>query len=139
MSSSARREEAAKSGVYKTGDKVEVLSSEEGFSDAWATATVVSQQKNGWLVEYSKFVDGNGQLLREKARQPPPPPPSACLALPAALAPRRPGGNGAAAGWRVSSPHEAPRVRDFGRGPVTWAVGGGPARSAASRAAPRAR
>lgn len=55
-------------GCYTLGDKVEVLSSEEGFSDAWATATVVGQSKAGWQVEYNKFVDSDGKSLREKAR-----------------------------------------------------------------------
>ena len=55
-------------GRYLAGDKVEVLSSEEGFSDAWATATVVSKSAAGYLVEYSKFVDGDGKPLREKVR-----------------------------------------------------------------------
>lgn len=65
---------AGKTGSFSGGDKVEVLSSEEGFSDAWATATCVGQAKgNNWLVEYSKFVDGDGKLLREKVRHRPPP------------------------------------------------------------------
>ena len=55
-------------GVFSPGERVEVLSSEEGFSDAWATATVVSQSKGALLVEYSKFVDGDGKQLREKVR-----------------------------------------------------------------------
>ena len=38
----------------------------QGFSDAWATATVVSAGKDGCYVEYSKFVDGSGKQLREK-------------------------------------------------------------------------
>ena len=50
------------------GDKVEVLSSEEGFSDAWATATVISKSSAGYLVEYNKFVDGDGKNLKEKVR-----------------------------------------------------------------------
>ena len=53
---------------FTTGDKVEVLSSEEGFSDAWATATIVAHAKGSWLVEYNKFVDGDGKSLREKVR-----------------------------------------------------------------------
>ena len=57
----------AKGGVFSTGDRVEVLSSEDGFSDAWATAVCVSQSKGSWLVEYSKFVDADGKSLREKA------------------------------------------------------------------------
>ena len=44
-------------GKFATDDKVEVLSSEEGFSDAWAAASVVSTSKTGVLVEYTKFVD----------------------------------------------------------------------------------
>ena len=55
-------------GVFASGDKVEVLSSEDGFSDAWATATVVSQKKGMMEVEYSKFVDSDGKQLREKVR-----------------------------------------------------------------------
>lgn len=53
---------------FSVGDKVEVLSSEDGFSDAWATATLASQSKGDWLVEYSKFVDADGKLLREKVK-----------------------------------------------------------------------
>ena len=53
---------------FASGDKVEVLSSEEGFSDAWATATIVKAEKGLWLVEYSKFVDGDGKALRETVR-----------------------------------------------------------------------
>ena len=55
-------------GNFSAGDKVEVLSSEEGFSDAWAQATVAGQCKGGWQVEYSKFVGEDGKLLREKVR-----------------------------------------------------------------------
>ena len=55
-------------GVFSAGDRVEVLSSEEGFSDAWAAANVISQHKGGLTVEYSKFVDADGTLLREKVR-----------------------------------------------------------------------
>eukprot|EP00965_Chrysotila_dentata_P260847 6214053-Pleurochrysis_carterae.AAC.8 len=52
---------------FGTSDRVEVLSREEGFVDAWATASIVSATKEGrWLVEYAKFVDANGKLLREK-------------------------------------------------------------------------
>lgn len=51
---------------YKTGDRVEVLSSEEGFSDAWATAMIVGHSKGSFSVEYAKFVDVHGKLLREK-------------------------------------------------------------------------
>ena len=50
-------------------DKVEVHSSEEGFSDAWATAIVVGEDNKGkgqWLVEYTKFVNADGSALREK-------------------------------------------------------------------------
>ena len=53
---------------FASGDKVEVLSSEEGFSDAWATAPIVKAEKGLWLVEYSKFVDGDGKALRETVR-----------------------------------------------------------------------
>ncbi|KAL1518880.1 hypothetical protein AB1Y20_003157 [Prymnesium parvum] len=53
-------------GRFSEGDKVEVLSTEEGFSNAWATAILVSPCKGGWLVEYSRFVDGDGKQLREK-------------------------------------------------------------------------
>ena len=66
MSGKARS--GASDGRISDGDKVEVLSSEDGFSDAWATAVVVGPSKGGWLVEYSKFVDGDGKLLREKVR-----------------------------------------------------------------------
>ena len=59
----------ATKGSYGMGDKVEVLSSEEGFSDAWATATVVGNIKGSWLVEYSKFVDADAKPLREKVRR----------------------------------------------------------------------
>lgn len=59
---------AGKTGSFGSGDRVEVLSSEEGFSDAWATAVCVSQSKGDWQVEYSKFVDADGKQLREKAR-----------------------------------------------------------------------
>lgn len=56
-------------GSFAPGEKVEVLSEEEGFSSAWATGTVVSRSQGGlWLVEYSKFVDGDGKALREKVR-----------------------------------------------------------------------
>eukprot|EP00962_Isochrysis_galbana_P059015 scaffold32381_cov107-Isochrysis_galbana.AAC.4 len=40
----------------------------QGFSDAWATATVISAGKDGCFVEYSKFVDANGKNLRERVR-----------------------------------------------------------------------
>jgi hypothetical protein len=53
-------------GKFAENDRVEVLSSEDGFSDAWATATVIGPCKGGWQVEYSKFVDGDGKQLREK-------------------------------------------------------------------------
>ena len=60
---------AGRPGVFASGDRVEVLSSEEGFSDAWATATTISRSKgSNWLVEYNKFVDGDGKCLRELAR-----------------------------------------------------------------------
>ena len=61
---------AATKGSYNPGDKVEVLSTEEGFSDAWATATLINQAKGSWLIEYSKFVDADGKLLREKVCMP---------------------------------------------------------------------
>ena len=60
-----------KTGTIGSGDRVEVLSSEVGFSDAWATAVCISHIKGSWLVEYSKFVDGDGKNLREKARSAP--------------------------------------------------------------------
>ena len=72
MKSSAAKTSAVKSGIFASGDRVEVLSSEEGFSDAWATATAISQSKGSWLVEYNKFVDSDGKSLREKARAKPP-------------------------------------------------------------------
>ena len=60
-------------GKFSTDDKVEVLSSEEGFSDAWAAATVIAPTKahgavvtNSLVVEYSKFVDETGSAMREK-------------------------------------------------------------------------
>ena len=53
-------------GSFSIGDHVEVLSSDAGFSDAWAAATVVALNKDGFMVEYSKFVDGAGNKLREK-------------------------------------------------------------------------
>lgn len=65
---SSRGRSGATDGRFMEGDKVEVLSSEEGFSDAWATAVVVSPCKGGWLVEYSKFIDADGKQLREKVR-----------------------------------------------------------------------
>ena len=65
---SGRGRSNAADGRFGEGDKVEVLSSEEGFSDAWASANVVGPCKGGWLVEYTKFVDGDGQQLREKVR-----------------------------------------------------------------------
>ena len=68
-----------KTGTLATGDRIEVLSSEEGFSDAWATATCVSLSKGEWLVEYAKFVDADNKPLREKAR---------AFRLPAAYSPR---------------------------------------------------
>lgn len=57
-------------GKFCENDRVEVLSSEDGFSDAWATATVLGPCKGGWLVEYSKFIDSDGKQLREKVRRP---------------------------------------------------------------------
>ena len=68
---SSKASGAGKTGSIGSGDRVEVLSSEEGFSDAWATAVAVSQSKGGWLVEYTKFVDADGKQLREKVRAPP--------------------------------------------------------------------
>ena len=56
-------------GKFSVDDKVEVLSSEEGFSDAWALATVVGIAKGRVLVEYSKFVDDAGGAIREKILQ----------------------------------------------------------------------
>ena len=56
-------------GKFAVEDKVEVLSSEEGFSDAWALATVSGISKQGVLVEYSKFVDEDGRAIREKVPQ----------------------------------------------------------------------
>ena len=60
-------------GKFSTDDKVEVLSSEEGFSDAWAAATVIAPTKahgavvtNSLVVEYNKFVDETGSAMREK-------------------------------------------------------------------------
>ena len=53
-------------GKFSVDDKVEVLSSEEGFSDAWALATVIGIAKGRVLVEYSKFVDEAGGAIREK-------------------------------------------------------------------------
>ena len=56
-------------GKFSVDDKVEVLSSEEGFSDAWALATVVGIAKGRVLVEYGKFVDDAGGAIREKILQ----------------------------------------------------------------------
>ena len=68
MSKSSRN--APSHGTFAPGEKVEVLSEEEGFSSAWATGTVISHSKGGgFLVEYSKFVDADGKALREKVRQ----------------------------------------------------------------------
>ena len=67
---------------FSVDDKVEVLSSEEGFAEAWAHAVIVSHYKGGEVVEYSKFVSSEtGRNLKEKVRAlepvmlwPPPPP-----------------------------------------------------------------
>ena len=68
MKSSDRKKDGGSVG-FSQGDRVEVLSEEEGFSSAWAAGTLVSLLKGGlWLVEYSKFIDGDGKALREKVR-----------------------------------------------------------------------
>ena len=55
--------------VLAVDDKVEVLSSEEGFAEAWAHAVIVSHYKGGEVVEYSKFVSSEtGRNLKEKVR-----------------------------------------------------------------------
>ena len=54
---------------FSVDDKVEVLSSEEGFAEAWAHAVIVSHYKGGEVVEYSKFVSSEtGRNLKEKVR-----------------------------------------------------------------------
>ena len=64
---SRREKDRSVQGSISSGDRVEVLSSEEGFSDAWATATCVGRCPNGaWQVEYAKFVDADGKALKEK-------------------------------------------------------------------------
>ena len=66
---SRREKDRSVQGSISSGDRVEVLSSEEGFSDAWATATCVGRCPNGaWQVEYAKFVDADGKALKEKVR-----------------------------------------------------------------------
>ena len=67
-SKAARARDTRDDRSYYPNDKCEVLSSEEGFSDAWATATCISFNKGSWLVEYSKFVDSDGKNLRERVR-----------------------------------------------------------------------
>ena len=55
--------------LFSVDDKVEVLSSEEGFAEAWAHAVIVSHYKGGEVVEYSKFVSSEtGRNLKEKVR-----------------------------------------------------------------------
>jgi len=57
---------------FTVAERVEVLSSEDGFSDAWASATIVSvgARGSGWNVEYVRFVDADGVKLKEKVRPP---------------------------------------------------------------------
>ena len=71
MSSRGDKESTSREPRHKfsVDDKVEVLSSEEGFAEAWAHAVIVSHYKGGEVVEYSKFVSSEtGRNLKEKVR-----------------------------------------------------------------------
>jgi hypothetical protein len=71
MSSRGDKESTSRAPLTKfsVDDKVEVLSSEEGFAEAWAHAVIVSHYKGGEVVEYSKFVSSEtGRNLKEKVR-----------------------------------------------------------------------
>ena len=57
-------------GKYSVDDKVEVLSREEGFSGAWALATVTGITRGQLLlVEFSRFVDDAGVAICEMVPQ----------------------------------------------------------------------